>query len=106
MFTELPVPSQSTGIVLTLNYRILLYVISFWYSKYYELFLDLSDVPTTPACTWWNRPEEDHSSGKLEPTHPPRTDVKSIKFFYGVESVVVVVCPFQPSLSLIQVLRV
>ena len=27
-------------------------------------------VPTTPACTWWNRPEEEHSSGKLESTHP------------------------------------
>ena len=23
-------------------------------------------VPTTSACTWWNRPEEDLSSGKLE----------------------------------------
>ena len=22
-------------------------------------------VPTTPACTWWNRPEEDLSSGKI-----------------------------------------
>ena len=32
--------------------------------------------PTTPACTWWNRPEEDHSSGKLELTHPSRTSVK------------------------------
>ena len=23
-------------------------------------------VPTTAACTWWNRQEEDLSSGKLE----------------------------------------
>ena len=45
-------------------------------------------VPTTPACTWWNRPEEDLSSGKLESTHPSRTVVKSIEVFYGVESVV------------------
>ena len=34
-------------------------------------------VPTTPACTWWNRPEKDHSSGKLMSTHPSRTSVKS-----------------------------
>ena len=34
-------------------------------------------VPTTPACAWWNRPEEDNSSGKLESTHPSRTSVKS-----------------------------
>ena len=45
-------------------------------------------VPTTPACTWWNRPEEDLSSGKSESTHPCRTVVKSIEVFYGVESVV------------------
>ena len=45
-------------------------------------------VPTTPACTWWNRPEEDLSSGKLESTHPSRTVVKSFEVFYGVESVV------------------
>ena len=45
-------------------------------------------VPTTPACTWWNRPEEDLSSGKSESTHPSRTVVKSIEVFYGVESVV------------------
>ena len=45
-------------------------------------------IPTTPACTWWNSPEEDLSSGKLESTHPSRTVVKSIEFFYGVESVV------------------
>ena len=38
-------------------------------------------VPTTPACTWWNRPEEDLSSGKLESTHPSRTVVKSIEVF-------------------------
>ena len=43
---------------------------------------------TTPACTWWNRPEEDLSSGKLESTLPSRTVVKSIEVFYGVESVV------------------
>ena len=30
-------------------------------------------IPTTPACAWWNRPEEDNSSGKLESTHPSRT---------------------------------
>ena len=45
-------------------------------------------VPTTPACTWWNRTEEHLSSAKLESTHPSRTVVKSIKFFYGFESVV------------------
>ena len=44
-------------------------------------------VPTTPACTWWNRPEEDNSSGKLESTHPSRTSVKSDQVFFGVESV-------------------
>ena len=38
-------------------------------------------VPTTPACTWWNRPEEDPSSGKLESTHPSRTSVKYDQFF-------------------------
>ena len=38
-------------------------------------------VPTTPACTWWNRPEEDLSSGRLESTHPSRNVVKSIDFF-------------------------
>ena len=47
-----------------------------------------SMVPTTPACTWWNRPEEDLSSGKSESTHPSRTVDKSIEVFYGVESVV------------------
>ena len=45
-----------------------------------------SMVPITPACTWWNRPEEDHSSGKLESTHPSKTSVKSTKVF-GAESV-------------------
>ena len=44
-------------------------------------------VPTTPACTWWNRPEEDNSSGKLESTHPSRTSVKFDQVFFGVESV-------------------
>ena len=44
-------------------------------------------VPTTPACTWWNRLEEDHSCGKLESTHPSRTSVFS---FFGVESVMCV----------------
>ena len=44
-------------------------------------------VPTTPACTWWNRPEEYNSSGKLESTHPSRTSVKSDQVFFGVESV-------------------
>ena len=39
-------------------------------------------VPTTPACTWWNRPEEDNSSGKLESTHPSRTSVKSDQVFF------------------------
>ena len=38
-------------------------------------------VPTTPACTWWNRPEEDPSSGKLESTHPSRTSVKYDQVF-------------------------
>ena len=37
---------------------------------------------TTPACTWWNRPDEDPSSGKSESTHPSRTVVKSIEFFF------------------------
>ena len=46
-----------------------------------------TEVPTTPACTWWNRPEEDNSSGKLESTHPSRTSVKSDQGFFGVESV-------------------
>ena len=49
--------------------------------------LTLVMVPTTPACTWWNRPEEDNSSGKLESTHPSRTSVKSDQGFFGVESV-------------------
>ena len=44
-------------------------------------------VPTTPACTWWNRPEEDPSSGKLESTHPSRTSVKYDQVFFGVESI-------------------
>ena len=39
-------------------------------------------IPTTPTCTWWNHPEEELSSGKLESTHPSRTIVKSIKFFF------------------------
>ena len=41
----------------------------------------------TPACTWWNRPEEYNSSGKLGSTHPSRTSVKSDQVFFGVESV-------------------
>ena len=40
-----------------------------------------TEVPTTPACTWRNRPEEDLSFGKLESTLPSRTVVKSIEFF-------------------------
>ena len=44
-------------------------------------------VPTTPACTWWNRPEEDPSSGKLESTHPSRTSVKYDQVFLCVESI-------------------
>ena len=32
-------------------------------------------VPTTTARTWWNSPK-DHSSGKLESTHPSRTSIK------------------------------
>ena len=44
-------------------------------------------VPMTPACTWWNRPEEDPSSGKLESTHPSRTSVKYDQVFFGVESI-------------------
>ena len=44
-------------------------------------------VPTTPACTWWNRPDEDPSSGKLESTHPSRTCVKYDQVFFGVESI-------------------
>ena len=47
----------------------------------------IGEVPTTPACTWWNRPEEYNSSGKLESTHPSRTSVKSDQVFFGVESV-------------------
>ena len=46
-----------------------------------------TNIPTTPACTWWNRPEEDNSSGKLESTHPSRTSVKSVHGYFGVESV-------------------
>ena len=46
-----------------------------------SLALCYSTVPTTPACTWWNRPEEDNSSGKLESTHPSRTSVKSDQGF-------------------------
>ena len=42
---------------------------------------DVLQVPTTPACMWWNRPEEDPSSGILESTHPSRTNVKSITVF-------------------------
>ena len=38
-------------------------------------------IPTTPACTWWNRTGEDLSSGNLESTHPSRTVVKSIEVF-------------------------
>ena len=38
-------------------------------------------VPTSTACTWWNRPEEDLSSGKSESTHLSRTVVKSIEVF-------------------------
>ena len=34
------------------------------------------------ACTWWNRPEEDPSSGKLESAHPSRTSVKSDQDFW------------------------
>ena len=45
-------------------------------------------VPVIPECIWCNRPEKDFSYGKLESTHPSRTDVKSINFFYGIESVV------------------
>ena len=48
----------------------------------------LEENTATPACTWWNCPEEDLSSGKLESSHPSRTFVKSIEVFYGVESVV------------------
>ena len=47
-----------------------------------------SSLVPTPACTWWSRPEEDSSSGKVESTHPSKTIVKSIEVFYGVESVV------------------
>ena len=49
--------------------------------------IDNKRVPTTPACTWWNRPEEDPSSGKLESTHPSRTSVKYDQVFFGVESI-------------------
>ena len=55
------------------------------YIEYALLLLQL--VPTTPACTWWNRPEEDPSSGKLESTHPSRTSVKYDQVFFGVESI-------------------
>ena len=58
--------------------------------SYWCLFISRCYVgcATTPACTWWNCPEEDLSSGKSESTHPSRTVVKSIEVFYGVESVV------------------
>ena len=41
------------------------------------------DQNTRPhqACTWWNRPETDPSSGKLESTNPSRTSVKSDQGF-------------------------
>ena len=56
--------------------------------QYLELLiLHPTHVPTTPACTWWNRPEEDPSSGKLESTHPSRTSVKYDQVFFGVESI-------------------
>ena len=45
-------------------------------------------VPTSPACRWWNHPEEDLASSKLESTPPTKTVVKLIEVFYGVESVV------------------
>ena len=32
-------------------------------------------VPTTPSCTWWNRPEEDLSSGKSESSIQDRHQV-------------------------------
>ena len=38
------------------------------------------NVPRTPACTWWNRPEEDPSSGKLESSMS--------QFYFGFESVI------------------
>ena len=52
-----------------------------------EIIYVMWQVPTTPACTWWNRPEEDPSSGKLESTHPSRTSVKYDQVFFGVESI-------------------
>ena len=52
-----------------------------------DIMVDQLKIPTTTACTWWNRPEEDNSSGKLESTHPSRTSVKSDQGFFGVESV-------------------
>ena len=39
-------------------------------------------VPMTPACTWWNCPEEDPLSGKLKSTHPSRTSVKYDQGFW------------------------
>ena len=47
----------------------------------WTIYLVVEEVPTTPACTWWNRPEEDPSSGKLESTQPSRTSVKSAQGF-------------------------
>ena len=51
------------------------------------LTLSIRNCSNDSACTWWNRPEEDNSSGKLESTHPSRTSVKSDQVFFGVESV-------------------
>ena len=48
-------------------------------------YIGANHVPTPPACTWWNRPEEDHSSGKLESTYPSRSNVKSIKVLDSAE---------------------
>ena len=49
--------------------------------KYLNVCLRHPKVPTTPGCTWWNRPE-DHSSVKLESTHPSRTSVKYDQGFW------------------------
>ena len=58
-------------------------------------------VPTTPACTWWNRPEEDPSSGKLESTHPSRTSVKPDQVFLASsQSCVSTLTPYSSELLL------
>ena len=45
------------------------------------LTLVATEGSNDPACTWWNRPEEHLSSGKLESTHPSRAVSSRSRFF-------------------------